>query len=813
MRARTELAASLRSVVALAVILGVAGGVVLFSAAGARRTDTAYPRLLTWAHTPDTVVAGGGLFGFSRIDLARVARLPQVASSARISRFFFYPTTRSGRLLAVGVGAGSAAASARDLARMGRVKVLHGRRADPTRADEVEVGFASEDFTHVRAGTHLVLHFWRPGVDFLRYYGGETPVPFDKVPPRAFAFSVPVTVTGITVTPGDFPQQGPFGDVMFTPAFARRYVGRLSSQPSLDVHLRPGTDVRAFQRDVATVSSGGNPQIASILDTVPAMQRSIHPQAIAMWMFAALAALAGVLAFAQALARQTFLDSSENATLRSLGMTARQLFAVSMLRAALVGILGALGAIVLCILLSPLMPLGHTKVAEPHPGFSVDWTVIGLGALGIAAASIVAGAVPAWRAARAQAGARGANVMAERTRPSTGVGLAARAGLPPSAVAGVRMALEPGRGRTATPVRSALVGTTFAIAALVAAFGFAASFEHLFRTPRLSGVNWDVALGVPFTGDLSPRVVPVLRSNPDVAGFASANDSASIELVSESGRRATAGVLAVERVRGDVHPTLVSGTWPRSPGEIALGNNTLRTLHASIGQRVEAIASTGRVSMRVVGTAAFINASGTTTSPGDGAGVTYEGLTRILPNAPRNIFLVDLSPRLSMERKRAAVGRIQRETHIQVLPGSGVSGLDDLEPVRKLPLVLAALLALAAAATVAHSLLTSIRRRRRDLAILKTLGFVRRQVSAAVAWQATTLAALALLVGLPLGVAAGRWAWTLFAGRLGVAAEPVVGLVAVLLAIPATAAVANLLAAAPGRIAARTEPARVLRSE
>src|SRR5256714_9912144 len=118
-----------------------------------------------------------------------------------------------------------------------------------------------------------------------------------------------------------------------------------------------------------------------------------------------------------------------------------------------------------------------------------------------------------------------------------------------------------------------------------------------------------------------------------------------------------------------------------------------------------------------------------------------------------------------------------------------------------------------AAVTLAHTLISSIRRRRLDLAILKTLGFVRRQVSATVAWQATTLAVVALVVGVPLGVAAGRWAWGLFADQLGVVSQPAVGAVALALVIPATILVANLLAAAPGWVAAKTQPAIVLRTE
>jgi predicted lysophospholipase L1 biosynthesis ABC-type transport system permease subunit len=96
---------------------------------------------------------------------------------------------------------------------------------------------------------------------------------------------------------------------------------------------------------------------------------------------------------------------------------------------------------------------------------------------------------------------------------------------------------------------------------------------------------------------------------------------------------------------------------------------------------------------------------------------------------------------------------------------------------------------------------------------LKTLGFTRRQLRQAVAWQATTIAAIALLVGLPVGVAAGRWAWRYLAAQLGVLPEPAVPLTAIIIAIPAALVVANLIAAVPGQAAARIQPAVVLRAE
>jgi ABC-type antimicrobial peptide transport system permease subunit len=140
--------------------------------------------------------------------------------------------------------------------------------------------------------------------------------------------------------------------------------------------------------------------------------------------------------------------------------------------------------------------------------------------------------------------------------------------------------------------------------------------------------------------------------------------------------------------------------------------------------------------------------------------------------------------------------------------------LQSYERVDNVPVILAVALGALGVGILSHALVTSIRRRRRELGVLKTVGFVRPQVGVAVVCEATTLIALALLVGLPLGVAAGRWAWPLFADQLGVVAEPVVSFPYGLILVAAIAlALANMVAAPPGRSAARTRPAVALRSE
>jgi hypothetical protein len=139
--------------------------------------------------------------------------------------------------------------------------------------------------------------------------------------------------------------------------------------------------------------------------------------------------------------------------------------------------------------------------------------------------------------------------------------------------------------------------------------------------------------------------------------------------------------------------------------------------------------------------------------------------------------------------------------------------LNTLATIGDAPVVLAGILGVIAAAVLVHALTTSIRRRRRDIAVLKTLGFVRGQVRRAIAVQATVIAVLAAAIGLPAGVAAGRWGWRFFAFRFGVIPESVVPGVLLVVAVPAVALLANLIAASPARAAARTRPAIELRTE
>jgi predicted lysophospholipase L1 biosynthesis ABC-type transport system permease subunit len=201
----------------------------------------------------------------------------------------------------------------------------------------------------------------------------------------------------------------------------------------------------------------------------------------------------------------------------------------------------------------------------------------------------------------------------------------------------------------------------------------------------------------------------------------------------------------------------------------------------------------------------------------EGAAMSFDALKRFIPDAQANFFVMRVTAGANPGKVARSLDPLfaRFDTNVNVVDVSDDEGgnLTNLRRAQAVPIGLAGILGVAAVGTLVHTLVTSMRRRRRDLAILKTLGFVKRQVSAAVAWQATTLVAVALIVGVPLGLATGRWGWTLFADQLGIVPEPIMPIATTLLAIPAAIIAANLIAVIPGRLAGRTRPAMVLRAE
>ena len=812
LRLANELRTRWRSWLAFSLLLGLVGGVVLTAAAGARRTDTAYPRFQRATAAADLLVAAngfGGRFG------DEIRDLPGVTVFARLALPNVYLIGPSGQpdpnrpIAYAGVDGGLGTS-------VDRPKILQGRRPRPGQAGEVMVDPRLAHRLHLRPGSEFPLLGGPPDAQ-----GNLDPSRSARMTFRVAA----IVVFANQVVPVNRDDDQP--EILLTPAFYDTVL-RSAGAPAdgAYIRLRRGTSLTAFRRGIEALRPrypevGDSLLVSNLTDQAAKVERAIRPQAVALGLFAVLAGLITLAVGGQMLSRQVALDAAEYPILRAMGMDRRQLVALSMLRVGAAAVLGATIATALSVAASPLMPIGPARLAEPHPGWSVNLAIAGLGFLAAAVLPLAVVAPAAWRAATGARGVLGVAEPSSGDSPSRLAAAMAGVGRPLSATVGVRMALEPGHGRSAVPVRSAVVGTTLALAAVVTSLVFGTNMIRLVDTPVRYGQGWDAAVDGAFFSIPAHAVVAALSSHPGVVGYAAGNYGE----LNVGGRQVAA--VGIDRLRGDVFPTLLQGRPPVGPDEIVLGTLTLRRLDRSVGQTTPVRFGATERTMRIVGRAVFPNLGRgqfTPTGLGEGAAVTASLIPSDAGGGPPpsepgyNFFLVRFRPGTDPAAARAFLFGVVQAAGCPVGQSSCVTDrqrptdIANYARVRATPLVLGACLGALAMATLGHVLVTAIHRRRRDLAVLKALGFTPRQVSATVMWQSMALAAVALAFGLPLGVAVGRVIWGSFASSLGVATSARVPL-SVLAAIPLTLIVANLLAAGPGWLAGRVRPATVLRTE
>ena len=133
--------------------------------------------------------------------------------------------------------------------------------------------------------------------------------------------------------------------------------------------------------------------------------------------------------------------------------------------------------------------------------------------------------------------------------------------------------------------------------------------------------------------------------------------------------------------------------------------------------------------------------------------------------------------------------------------------------MRTLPVVLAVFLAVLAVAAAWHVLTTSARVRRREFAILGSLGLTRHDIRAVLRSQATTIGVAGLIIGVPLGIIGGRLVWRMVTGRVPLENVPPWPMLGVALLIPGVVVIAIALAVVAGRRVARLPTAQILRAE
>lgn len=792
--ARLELRRRWRTLVVLALLVALATAAVLTAVAGARRGDTAEQRLRERTLPADLVVLPsdpafrwdvvrampevGGVAVFLDADFS-VEGLPDAQGPV-----YFVPTDDEA------------------MRTVERPVVIDGRLADPARVDEAVVTPRFVESYGLGVGDAVTYRLHTPeGMDASLAEDADVRPAGPKVRAR---------IVGVVRSLWFSDAPGYQGGLVPSAALFQRHrsnlVGSSGTVPAAGlVRLEGGgAAVPAFQRRLAAVTNGADVDVWNLGEGTPLVEKEVAFDGAGLLAFALAALAAAVVLVGQVLVRYVAATVDDLYVLRAVGLRPGQTVFAGVIAPALAGTAGGTLGVTGAVVASSWLPVGAASVLEPAPGADVDLLVLAVGWV-VAPLLLVAGTAAAvWASTRSG--------RSPARRRSTLTAAAARAGLPVPLVTGMRFALEKGRGRGAPPVRPTLVAAAVGVLGVVAVFTFSAGVADASGNPARFGLTYELEGRIGEGGEnvASPeRVADVVTGDRDVVGVNDARVG-----VARAGAR-TIRLYAYEPVGPPVGVVLTAGRMPTSPTEVVLGPHTASVLDVSVGASTWLTGSEGPRRVTVTGIG-FVP-GGDRNYYFDGGWLTSAGYARLFDGFESHLLQVDVRDGADPARVAA---RLQSRT-AAVAGGAGISFEPPMAPaeiayveaVRYLPFLLGGFLGLLAVGAVGHALTSAVRRRRKDVAVLRALGMTRWQCRGVVVAHASVVAVVGVVVGLPLGVALGRTLWRTVADYTPLAYHPPFAGWALLLVGPAALLVAVALATWPARNATRRGIGEVLRAE
>jgi Na+-transporting methylmalonyl-CoA/oxaloacetate decarboxylase gamma subunit len=813
----------------IVLLVGLLGGLAMGAMAGARRTQSSFPTLLARTNTSTLLTlsgvansAIGQSNGYSPALERTIAHLPYVKVEKSVAQINLLPLNAKGQPVAAAEGYSFNGSVNGEEFTQDRIIITDGRMANARRANE----FVMDSATARHFGFHLgqVVTFWA----YSNAQGDKlATLTLSQVVKEVKPFlRIKVKLVGVgAISAGNLMQDavdtGRSTVLLFTPALTDQLLRCCVNTSYSALQLSGGTaHESAVETEISRVLPKGLPSEFTELSGVTAKaEQTIKPESIALGVFGVMALLAMLVIAGQLIGRRLRSNATDVQVLRALGAEPAMTYLDGLIGIVAAVLVGSLLAGLVAIGLSPFALLGPARPYLPH-GVNFDWTVLGLGlalivlSLGLSAVLVairsVARRAAPWRERASPHGSRAARA-------------AASANLPVSAVTGIRFALEPGTGRNTVPVRSAIIGTVIAVVIVTATVTFGASLQTLVAKPALYGWNFTYELnGGGGLGDIpAAGAATMLNRDPYVQAW---SDIYFGTLQIDGQNVSAMGT----NPRAVVGPPLLSGHAFDTPNQVVLGAATLAQLHKKLGDTVEVGApGAATTRLKIVGTATLptIGIEGAThLEMGSGAVLSY----KLIPAHERDIYdvpsgpnavLVRVKPGVNHAAALSSLNNILTKLDAKACCGAQVDGVErpaqiiNYGALGSTPAVLGGALAAGAIVAMGLTLIASVRRRRRDLALLKTLGFTHGQLAAAIAWQSSVAVGIGTIVGVPLGIITGHLLWDLFAREINAVPQPTVPVLSVVLIVVGSLVLANVVAAIPGRIAARTSTGLLLRAE
>ena len=802
---RSSLRRGWRGALVLGLLIGIAGGAVFTAWAGARRTASAFTRLQHAVHAADVTVAQNldiSTGGHAPADFSDLATVPGVARAGQVYGYGMM-AWNGGPPKDDNFDAYSIAPADNYVRRtFDGSLVLEGRLPADGAADEVVLndaafrGLADQGMPK-RVGDRVRLAWFNFAAlqRASERIGNREPTATELA---ELFHGFDAHVVGRVRLPEEIVanENQDVSAILLSPAFARAHRADASyTEASIALVDRAG--LSRFEDAARSRHADDALRFNTPAATRHAFDAAVGPYVDTLHLFSGITAVTAFLVLAQALVRQARAAAGDAATLRALGLSRRKVATGVAARGSMTVALAVVIATLIGVVGSHWFPVGAARRAEPSPGVHVDAIVF---AVGIIVMLLALGLTVAVASLRAVPEAPDAGESAARARGSRPVDLAA-----PTVASTIGIAHAFDR-RSRASVGTTLVGVILAIATGTAALGFGAALEHLVARPTQWGWHWD-AMYDTYESGLASSTAGALDKRPELSALTiGTRGTVSI-------RGASLPALGMDVRRGTAYPEMISGRFPSGKGEVAFGARTLRTLGLSVGDRVDGRDSHGRpVPLSVVGEVVVPPSLDLSENHrlGDSAVLTAAGLAELDSAAGPSFALVNY--RDSKPATLAAIDKSFSDTG-SFLDAQRPSEIISYDHVRAMPIVLAALLGLLAVGVLGHALVSSVRARRKELAVLKALGFVRSQVASAIAWEATVLVLVASVIGIALGVGASRIVWRRFVDQLGVRSGGIVPVAALFGLVVVLVVLANLIAAIPAFRASRLATATVLRSE